>query len=120
MSYMSYMSYRIPLSNPPVFRRFGTEPAFRHDFLACVERDRVLAVRPEVAEDRLLPAAEREERHRRRHAEVNPEHARLDAFAELAARRSRLGEQRHRVAVAAAIRHRDRLVQVAGAQHADD
>src|SRR5262249_10235356 len=64
---------------PPV-----SEPPRNRDLLIGVELDAVAAVRLQVAEEAALGAAEREERHRRGHPDVDPQHARLDAIAVLA------------------------------------
>src|SRR5262249_42882591 len=82
-------------SHPTVPGRLGPEPAFGDDLLARVEGHGVGAVGVQVAEKGLLPAAEREEGHGRRHAQVDAEHAGLDALAEGPRRRPRLREHRH-------------------------
>src|SRR5262245_66030482 len=55
-----------------------SEPPGDGDLLVGVELDRVLPVRLEVAEEAALGSAEREEGHRRRDADVHPQHAGLD------------------------------------------
>src|SRR5271165_4933889 len=60
-------------SNPAILRRLGTEPAFRDHFLSRVESNGV-SMRIEITLKRTLPAAERKERHRRRHADIDAEH----------------------------------------------
>src|SRR5689334_11260319 len=55
------------------------EPPADHDLLVGVDLDRVATVGLEVAEEALLGPAEREERHRRGDADVDAEHAGLDA-----------------------------------------
>src|SRR5581483_9103786 len=96
------------------------EPPARDGLLARVEVDRVGAVRVQVAEERVLPPAEREEGHRRRDADVHPDHAGLDLVAVAAHRRARLGEDRGAVAEPARVDDADRLVQRGGADHAQD
>src|SRR5271170_6069295 len=97
-------------SNPSILRRLGTEPAFRDHFLSRVESDSVTTLRIEITVNRTLPAAERKERHRRRHADIDAEHPGLDAFAERAGRCAGLREEGGRVAVSAAVCQRDRRV----------
>src|SRR5581483_3583090 len=74
------------------------EPPARDGLLARVELNRVGAVRMQVAEEAVLPAAEREEGDRRRHPDVHPDHPGLDLVAEAADRGARLGEDRGAVA----------------------
>src|SRR5277367_5130326 len=105
-------------SNPSILRRLGTEPAFRDHFLSRVESNGVSTLRIEITVKRTLPAAERKERHRRRYADIDTEHPDLDALAEDAGRCAGLREEGDRVAVSAAVRQRDRRVQVRGAHHA--
>src|SRR5688572_33316992 len=58
------------------------EVARRDGLLARVEIDRVGAVRVEVAEEAVLPAREREEGNRGRHADVHADHPGLDVVLE--------------------------------------
>ena len=102
-------------SNPSILRPLGTEPAFRDHFLSRVESNGISTLRIEITVNRILPAAERKEPHRRRHADIDAEHPGLDAFAEDAGRRPGLREEASRVAVSAAVCQRDRRVQVRGA-----
>src|SRR5215204_4486529 len=87
------------------------EPPARDGLLARVELDRVGAVRVQVAEERVLPAREREERDRRRDADVDPDHAGLDLVAEAPHGGAVLGEDRRAVAEAARVHDADRLVE---------
>ena len=80
-----------------------------------VEADAVRARRVQVAEERLLPAAEREEGHRRGDADVDAEHAGLRSALERARRGPRAREDRGRVAVARGVEVPDRLVERVGA-----
>src|SRR5262245_55910896 len=68
----------------PVRGRWRLPPSRDDDLLVRVELHGVTPVGLEIAEERALGAAEREERHGRRHADVHAEHARLDAIAVLA------------------------------------
>ena len=86
------------------------EPARGDRLLAREEIDRVLPVGVEVAEA-VLPAGEREERDRRRDADVDSDHAGLHVDPVAARGRSGLGEDRGAVAVAAAVDERDRVVE---------
>src|SRR5579884_1672930 len=105
-------------SNPSILRRLGAEPAFRDHFLWRVESNGVSTLGKQITVKRTLPAAERKERHRRRHAEIDAEHPGLDTLAEGASRRAGLREKGGRVAVSAAVCQGDRRVQVRGAHHA--
>src|SRR4051794_21858969 len=90
-------------SNPSILRRLGTEPAIRDHFLPRVESNGVSTLRVEISVNRFLPAAERKEPHRRRHADIDAEHPGLDALAEDAGRRPGMREYGSRVAVSAAV-----------------
>src|SRR5256885_11056440 len=98
-----------PLDEEPAGLASREEPR-RDRLLARVELDRVGAVRVQVAEERALPAGEREEGDRRRDADVDPDHADLDVVPVAAGGRPGLGEERRAVAVAAPVHDLDRLV----------
>src|SRR6186997_2361842 len=61
-------------------------PSLDDDFLLRVKVDGVSTLRMEVAEEAVLPAREREVRHRRRHADVDADVADSRLVAELACR----------------------------------
>ncbi|QJW94786.1 hypothetical protein FTUN_2309 [Frigoriglobus tundricola] len=103
---------------PSALRRLGPEPAFRDHFPSPVESNGVGTLRITLTVHRTLPAAKREERHRRRHAGIDAEQPDLDALAEGTSRCAGLREAGDRVAVSAAVCQRDRRVQVWGAHHA--
>ena len=90
------------------------EVARRDGLLAGVEVDRVAAVGVEVAEERALPAREREEGHRGGDADVHADHADLDVVPVAADGRARLGEDRRAVAVRRGVHDVDRLVERGG------
>src|SRR4051812_45370410 len=75
--------------------------AARHGLLACVEVHCVSAVGVQVAEERVLPAREREESHRRGHTDVHSHHAGLHIAAVAAHGRCALREDRSAVPEAA-------------------
>ena len=54
------------------------------DFLLRVELHAFLALHVQVAEEGFVPAGEREHRHRGGHADVDADHAGLDAMLEFA------------------------------------
>src|SRR5256885_16752848 len=89
-----------PLDEEPAGLAAGEEPR-RDRLLARVELDRVGAVGVQVAEEAALPAREREEGDRGRHAHVDADHPDLDVVPVAPHRRPRLGEERGDVAVAA-------------------
>ena len=60
------------------------EPARGGDLLARVEHDPLAALQVQVAEEGVIPAAEREVGQRRGHSHVDADHAGLDAVPELA------------------------------------
>ena len=74
-------------------------------------------MRVQVAEERVLPAGEREERDRRGDADVDADHARLDLVPEAPDRRAGLGEDRRAVAEAGAVDDLDRLVERVRVDH---
>src|SRR5690606_32659492 len=89
-------------------------PARGDDLLARVELDRVVAVRVQVAVDRVLPAREREPRHGGCDAHVHADHPGLDAEAVTPRCLAGGREDRAGVAVARAVHELERLVEVAG------
>ena len=91
--------------------RVLVRPARRDDLGAGVELDALHAVHVQVAEERILPAAERVERHRHRDRHVDADHADLDLVLEAARGAARLGEDRRAVGVGIGIYQRDRLFQ---------
>ena len=112
---------RAPPDPPVGLERYSTkyepdalaarEPAAGDRLLAGEELHRVGAVRVQVAQEGVLPAREGEERHGRGHADVHAHHPGLHLVPVAADRGSRLREDRGAVAEAAAVHHRDRLVE---------
>src|SRR5829696_796838 len=96
------------------------EPARGDGLLARVELDRVGAVGVQVAEERVLPAREREEGDGRGDADVDADHARLDLVAVAPDRRAGLREDRRAVAEPARVHELDRLVERGDADDRDD
>src|SRR5687768_7323916 len=86
-------------------------PAADDDLLLGVEVDGIAAVRLRVAEERLLRAAEGEERHGRGDADVDTEHGRVDAVAVLARRLAAGGEDARGVRLGVRVDDLDRLVE---------
>src|SRR4051812_36661131 len=64
------LCFRLELSTP------GRRPPLDHDFLFCIEIDRVAALRVEIAEEAVLPSREGEVGHRRRDPDVDADVAR--------------------------------------------
>src|SRR5690348_5312631 len=85
------------------------EPPRDDDLLVGEELHAVGAVRLEVAEERALGAAEREERHRRGDPDVHAHHRHAGAVAELSRRLAAAGEDRRRVGEGALVDELDRL-----------
>src|SRR5262249_172762 len=94
------------------------QPARDDDLLVGVELDAVASMRLEIAVERPLGTAEREVRHRRGHADVDAEHAGLDAIAVLACPLAARGEDAGRVAQLVLAHDRHRLVEVLRAHDA--
>src|SRR5436190_4237667 len=91
-------------------RRVLVGPARGYDLGARIEFDALDAVHVQVAEERALPAAEREVRHRHRNRHVDPDHADLDFVFEAPRGAAGLGEDRRTVRVRIAVDQLDRLV----------
>src|SRR5262245_33476525 len=94
-----------------------SEPPGDGDLLVGVELDRVLPVRLEVAEEAALGSAEREEGHRRRDADVHPQHAGLDLPTIVTRRLAAAREDAAGVAQIVTLHDRDRLVEGLGLHH---
>src|SRR6266550_354007 len=62
------------------------EPAAGRHLQLREELNAFLALHVQVAEERIVPAVERKPRHRSRHADVDADHAALDAMLEFARR----------------------------------
>src|SRR5437773_887352 len=75
------------------------EPPARGHLQLREELHAFLALHVQVAEERIVPAVERKPRHRSRHADVDPDHAALDAVLEFARRLAVAGENRGAIAV---------------------
>src|SRR5512143_4221487 len=100
---------------PPTTVRAISEPPRDDDLLVGEELHAVLPVRLEIAEERPLRAAEGEERHRRPHADVHPDHRHPAAVAELPGHLAARGEDRGRLGVGALVHQLEGFVQVGGA-----
>src|SRR3954453_12030609 len=86
-------------------------PARGDSRLARVEIDRIAAMGVQIAEERVLPAREREEGHGRRDADVHADHPGVAIVAVAAGDGPRLRKERGAVAVARAVDDRNRLIQ---------
>ena len=75
-------------------------------------QDSVAALRVQVAEETVVPAAEREVRHRRRDPDVDPDVTRVRFVPELSRHRAALGEDARHVPVASLVHDPDRVVDV--------
>src|SRR4051812_42035934 len=80
------------LTLPPHIPDAVTEPAGGNDFLLGVKLDAFFPLNVEIAVERFVPTGERKHRHRRRHANVDPNHAGLYSTFEFARRFSGVGE----------------------------
>src|SRR6266567_1351826 len=94
-------------------------PAFDHDFLVGVELYRVAALTVEIAEEAVLPSAEREVGHGRGDSDVNANVAGRRFIAETARRRSTRCEQGRLVAVGTAFEEGQRFVHVVSVNQAE-
>src|SRR5215203_2607484 len=84
-------------------RRIG--PAAGHDFGARVELDTLRTIHVEVAEKRVLPAAEAVIRHRHGNRYVDPDHSDFYVELELPRRAAIPREDRRTVAVGIVVNH---------------
>src|SRR5690606_25695602 len=85
-------------------------PALDHDLRLRVELDAVPRLRVQIAEEAFAPPAEREERHRRRDTDVDPDIP-GDGFAPKAPRRFAVPRENARhIAVSAIVHQPDRFV----------
>ena len=88
-------------------------PARERHFLAGVELNALGALDVQVAEERAVPAGEREPGHRRRHADVDADHARVEMLLELPGGVTAAREDRRAVAEFAFVADGDRFVEIA-------
>src|ERR1022692_1926105 len=93
-------------------------PALYYDFLVGVELDGVAALAVEIAEEAVLPSAEREVGHGRGDSDVDADVAGRSFVAEAARGRPAGGEQRRLVAVGAAFEEGKGIVHVVGVDEA--
>src|SRR5215218_2393525 len=93
------------------------EPAGDLDLILGKEPHPVLAGGVQVPVEGVLHAVEREERHRRRHPDVHPEHPGLDVLAPVPDRRTRFGVDGAGVAERGSVGELDGLVEVIDAHH---
>ena len=94
-------------------------PAFHYDFLIGIELNRVAALPMQVAKEAILPSAEREVRHGRCHADVDPDIARWRFITEASRRRTAGREERRLISVGAAFEERQRFVHIVGVNQAE-
>ena len=83
------------------------EPARRRHFLLRIKLHAFLALHVQIAVERFVPAVEGKHRHRRRHADVDPDHAGFDAMLEFARGFAGVRENRCAVSVGRLVRHFD-------------
>ena len=94
-------------------------PAAHDHLLLGVEGDGVAAMRVQVSEERLLPAGEREEGHGRGHADIDADHADLDARGIFAGRFSVSGEDGRSVAEWRPVHQIDGGIEILDADHGE-
>src|SRR5437899_2773175 len=87
-------------------------PALDNNLLVGIKLDRVASLAMEIAKETVLPSAERKVRHRRGHADIDPDLACRRLIAKAARRRSARCEQRRLIAVSAALEEGERFVHV--------
>src|ERR1039458_5641106 len=92
-------------------------PAHDH-LLFRIKRHRISPVRVQIAIKRILPAAEREEGHRRRDSHIHPHHPHLDARCIFARALAIRRKDRRGVAERRPIHQRDGFIQVLHPDHA--
>src|ERR1017187_9760537 len=95
-------------------------PAFDDDFLVGVELDGVAALAVEIAEETILPSAEREVSHRRGDSDVDADVARGRFVAEAARGGPARRKERRLIAVGAALEEGESVVHVVGVDEAED
>src|SRR5690348_7920279 len=95
-------------------------PARERYFLAGVELDALRALDVQVAEKRAVPAGEREPGHRRRHADVDADHARVEVPLELSGRVAATREDDGPVTEFAGIADGERFVEIDRAHDGKD
>src|SRR5260370_492425 len=83
------------------FSRLLTRPPLDHHFRFRVELDSVSPLSVQNSEEAFFPSAEREVRHRRRHANIDPDIPRRRFIAKSPRRRAARGEERRLVPVRA-------------------
>src|SRR3954451_5126950 len=92
----------------------GLGPAGEGYFLAGVELDAFVALDVQVAEERSIPAGEREPCHRGGDADVDADHAGVEVAFELAGRVAAAGEDGGSVAIFGLVADSERFIQVGG------
>src|SRR5579863_2627484 len=93
-------------------------PALDYYFLVGVELDSVAALAMEIAEEAVLPSAEREVGHGCGDSDVDADVAGGGFVAEAARGRTARGEERRLIAIGAAFEEGERVVHVAGVDKA--
>src|ERR1019366_9338602 len=96
-----------------------TEPAAHGHLQLREELDAFFALHVEVAEEGLVPAVEREPGHGGRHADVDADHAALDAVFEFARSLARAREDRGAVAIRRAVGQLNSGVEVGHTNHVE-
>src|SRR5438477_6430144 len=93
-------------------------PALDDNFFVGIELNSIPPLAVQIAEETVLPSAEREISHGRGHADVDTNIARRRLIAETARSRSTRGKQRRLVTVGAALEERQGVVQTLGVYQA--
>src|SRR5262245_25096645 len=96
------------------------EPARPRHLLLRVEVDPLSPLNVQVAEERLVPAREREPRHWGGDADIDADHARVEAALELARRVAVPREDARPVAVVAFAAQSEGMVEIVGPHHRQD
>ncbi len=88
------------------------KPTSQCHLLPRVEMHTFGALDMQIAEERLVPAGEWQPRHGGRHADIDTDHAGIEAPLEFAGGTAILGKDRSAISVFTAIPNRDRFFQV--------
>src|SRR5882724_8119227 len=93
-------------------------PAFHYDFLDGVELNSVPTLTVQVAEETVLPAAEREVSHGCSHTDIDPDISGRGFVAETASCRSARSKQRCLVSIRATLEEGQRCIHIFGVNQA--
>ena len=96
------------------------EPACKRHLLLRVKRNALCALNVQIAEERFVPAGEREPGHRRRHADVDADHSGVEVPLELPGRPTAAGENAGSVAVLAVAAQFERVFECCRANDGED